>query len=47
MYYLRNSQISSPNKVQRIKTIKEIEKELFIHFTALRNFNSMNDKKNN
>jgi hypothetical protein len=47
MYYLRNSQITSPNKVQRIKTSKEIEEELFIHFPNLKNFNSMNDKKNN
>ena len=47
MYYLRNSQITSPNKVHRIKTSKEIEEELFIHFPNLKNFNSMNDKKNN
>ena len=45
MYYLRNSQITSPNKVERIKTSKEIEEELFMHFPHLRNLNA--DKKNN
>ena len=50
MYYLRNSQITSINKTQRIKTSKEIEQELFERFPSL-NPNyvpGMNiDKKNN
>ena len=50
MYYLRNSQITSINKTQRIKTSQEIEQELFERFPTLRN-NYVpimnNDKKNN
>ena len=50
MYYLRNSQITSLNKTQRIKTSQEIEQELFERFPTLRN-NYVpimnNDKKNN
>lgn len=50
MYYLRNSQITSFNKAERIKTSKEIEEELFNHFPSLRNnyvSNNNFDKKNN
>ena len=50
MYYLRNSQITSLNKTQRIKTSQEIEQELFDRFPSLRGnyVPVMNiDKKNN